>query len=82
MFTVKLTIFYFIIMIKSILNLEGVQSLSKEVQKEVNGGMLGVSVPSYGSCSTICANPANQGSLCGPHHCPSLCVGVGRSERI
>ena len=51
MFAVKLTIFYFIIMIKSILNLEGVQSLSKEIQKEVNGGF---GSGGFGVCAVVC----------------------------
>ena len=73
MFTVKLTIFYFTIMIKSILNLEGVQSLSKEVQKEVNGGL---SSTGFGVCSVVCQS--GSGRRCGPFHCPAVCTGPGQ----
>ncbi len=68
--------------VKSILNLQGIKALSKETQKEVNEARIGVSVPSYGVCSSICTNLANQGLLCGPHHCPSVCLSGGRYERI
>jgi len=72
MFAVKLTIFYFIIMIKSILNLDGVQSLSKEVQKEVNGGF---GSGGFGECAVVCISG---GGRCGPIHCPAVCTGRGQ----
>lgn len=74
MFAVKLTILYFTIMIKSILNLEGVQSLSKETQKEVNGGKTGSS--GFGACSVVCQS--GSGGYCGPSHCPAVCTGPGQ----
>lgn len=69
-------------MLKSILNLEGAQGLSKNEQKFVHGGMLAAQKPSHGSCSVLCADITNSGTLCGPKHCPSVCISPGQWERI
>lgn len=67
-------------MLKSILNLKGVQGLSKNEQKEINGGIKVIVVQ---SCETTCArqpHPA-QGTPCGPSHCPGECDGRGNALR-
>jgi len=68
-------------MLKSILNLEGVQGLSKNDQKEINGGMLIISKTP--SCEVTCARLPHppQGTPCGPSHCPGVCDGHGNANR-
>ncbi|WP_459212468.1 hypothetical protein [Aquimarina rhabdastrellae] len=60
-------------MLKNILNVSGVQELSKNDQKEFMGGVP-VLIPR--SCDVVCRT-APRGTDCGPSHCPGVCDGHG-----
>mgnify|MGYP001803134598 CR=1 FL=1 len=60
-------------MLKNILEIEGVGSVTKSTQKGVNGGK---PRPVVASCASTCAN-ASHGTPCGPPHCPGMCTGNG-----
>ncbi len=60
-------------MLSKILKIEGSDKISKDSQKEVNGGKL---VPTPPSCASTCVS-APHGTPCGPPHCPGMCTGNG-----
>ncbi len=64
-------------MLKTILNVSGVQELSKNNQKKFNGG-INLRPP---SCDVTCRT-APEGTPCGPAHCPGICDGRGGAHRI
>ncbi|MEL7147405.1 MAG: hypothetical protein AAFO69_13610 [Bacteroidota bacterium] len=60
-------------MLKKLNTITGASDVSKEEQKNVNGGMLRKGIP---MCSESCPSATSAGP-CGPPHCPGWCDGNG-----